>query len=106
MFFNFDKINNSEQIRLGQDFKLKVDANGRKFTFWLNSESVKHRDLPQIYEEEYSIPDDIMDDDLMQLLMPRGVELETEHHKMHFDGVTSAQMIRRKQTEEEKKNYN
>ena len=78
-FFNFEKINNSEQIKLGHDFKIKVELAGKKFHFWLNSESVRHRDLKAIYEDEkFTIPDGKIDSELMVAVMPKNIDLESE----------------------------
>ena len=57
MFFNFDKINNSNPIRLGIDFKFKLTANGRSFHFWLNSDSIRNYELPENYSYNFDIPD-------------------------------------------------
>ena len=55
-----------------------VEAGGKKFHFWLNTESIKHRDLKDTYEDErYDLPDHCTDEQLMQLIAPRNVELIT-----------------------------
>ncbi len=77
LIFKFDLLNNGDQIKLGVDFKFKVKANGRMFHFWLNSESIRHRDLPKIYENaDFTIPETASDEELMQLILPKDVFLE------------------------------
>jgi hypothetical protein len=77
LLFKFDRLNNGENIKLGIDFKVKVKANGRMFHFWLNSESIRHRDLPSIYEsKDFTIPESATDEDLIQLILPRDVFID------------------------------
>jgi len=73
-FFNFECINNGEPIKLGNDFRLVVEVGGKKFHFWLNTESVKHRDLKDTYEDEkYELPDHCTDEQLMKIIAPKGI---------------------------------
>ena len=91
MIFKFDLLNHGEQIKLGVDFKFKVKANGRMFQFWLNSESIRHRDLPRIYEnEDFTIPEGASDEELYQLILPKDVLLEhpEEHRQSGFSSAT------------------
>jgi hypothetical protein len=47
------------------------------FHFWLNSESIRHRDLPRIYEkQEFTIPEGSTDEELIQLILPTEVYME------------------------------
>ena len=70
-------MNNGEQIKLGVDFKFKVKANGTTFHFWLNSESIRNRDLPAIYEgKDFTIPESASDEELIQAVFPRDIFLE------------------------------
>ena len=92
-FFNFEKINNSEQIKLGHDFKIKVELAGKKFHFWLNSESVRHRDLKAIYEDEkFAIPDGKIDYELMLAVMPKNIDLEFER-KQHMSNFKKRENV-------------
>jgi hypothetical protein len=85
-FFNFDKINNSEKIKLGHDFKMKVELGGKKFHFWLNSDSIRHRDLKAIYEDEsFNLSQSLDDNDLMIAVMPKNVDLEFQKRQEQFN---------------------
>jgi len=85
-FFNFDKLNNSEKIRLGHDFKIRVELAGKKFHFWLNSESLRHRDLPALYEDRTFTLDQHLDDhELMLAVMPRNVNVDFEKRQEMFN---------------------
>ena len=44
------------------------------FHFWLNSESIRHRDLPSIYEnKDFTIPESATDEELIQIILPRDI---------------------------------
>ena len=89
LIFKFDRLNNGDQIKLGVDFKFKIKANGRLFHFWLNSDSIRHRDLPLIYESvDFTIPEDTSDEDLIQLCFPRDILFDSP--KMHRNRLSSS----------------
>ncbi|TNV82968.1 hypothetical protein FGO68_gene15693 [Halteria grandinella] len=104
-FFNFDRIHNGDPIKLGNDFRFVVEVGGKKFHFWLNTESLKHRDLKDTYEDDkYDLPDHCTDEQLMQLLAPRGIELITasEYNKNNPPQLVKMSALRQSQSEEEK----
>lgn len=61
---------------------MKVEVGGRKFYFWLNSESVRHRDLTALYESEgFDLPDSFTDEELMKAISPKNVDILSATHQ-------------------------
>jgi hypothetical protein len=86
LVFNFDELYGGDQIKLGVDFKFKIKADWRNFHFWLNSESVRARDLPTQYEKEgFTITDCTNDEELMKRILPRDVQILEKHS--HFKNI-------------------
>jgi hypothetical protein len=86
-------VHNGDPIKLGCDFRLKVEAGPKKFDFWLNAESIKHRDLKDTYEDErYHLHDGISDNTLYQIILPKGVEGVID--KDSKDGQGPSPMVR------------
>lgn len=79
--FDSDQISESEPIKLGIDFKIKIKVNGRLFHFWLNSMSIRKVDLPRIYTANFNIPETVTDDELMDLIIPTNVVKKQKNKK-------------------------
>ncbi len=63
---------------MGSDFKFKIKANGRTFHFWLNSESIRNRDLTELYEsKDFNIHETSTDEELMHIILPKNISLES-----------------------------
>ena len=70
-----------------------MELAGKKFHFWLNSESVRHRDLKAIYEDEkFAIPDGKIDYELMLAVMPKNIDLEFER-KQHMSNFKKRENV-------------
>jgi hypothetical protein len=82
-----------------------IEAGGKKFHFWLNTESLKHRDLKDTYEDDkYELPDHCTDEQLMQLIAPRSVELITaqEYNKNNPPQLVRMSALKQTISEEER----